>query len=440
VQDAERVNGIDFSGQKSLGSCPKCGGSVFEHGPDFVCERSVTTLEDTQASCDFRQGQTILQQPISREQFGKLLDTGKTDFLMGFVSLRTKKSFQARLAWDVAADKIILDFPAQQDPVTPKPAKAAKADTPAKHKPSPAVTKLTSRFFSKHQSVSAEFLEGLFGLGITLADHDKVGTTSTDIGKVLNAVDQSTLNKFLEREDCPNWLGVWVAKHGDKEQQCAYLFRPSIEEEMQISNRIGSRPSEVKRLFWKSKTGVVLEALLAFDDETYLAWARDIGFDGEIKEPNLEPKDDHDYVPTPRGQIDEWIGRVLDPVTDALWKEHVPKEGACTVLQGEMARYIGRLENEYWRNGMINMGDGFFEGMVDKIKETVSSKNSFSPLVKKIVAIDASVVKAANYANLNMSFFQESDVELSLRRLKNVVSAWCLRHLELIPYVPTPLE
>lgn len=413
---------------------------MFEHGPDFVCERSVTTSGDAQASCDFKQGQTILQQPISLEQFGKLLDTGKTDLLMGFVSLRTKKSFQARLAWDAAAEKVIFEFPAQQEPIASKPGKVARADAPARHKQSLAVTKLASRFFAKRQSISAGFLEDLFGLGITLVDHEEVGTTSTDIGNVLNAVDQSTLHKFLEREDCPDWLGVWVAKHGSKEQQCAYLFRPNIEEDLPISDRIGSRPSEIKRLFWKSKSGVVLASLLAFDDETYLAWARDIGFDGEIKEPNLEPRDDHDYVPPPRGQIDEWINRVLDPVTDALWKEHVPKEGACTVLQGEMARYIGRLEKEYWRNGMMNMGEGFFEGMVDKIKETVSSKNSFSPLVKKIVAIDASVVKHANYANLNMTIFQESDVELSLRRLKNVVSAWCLRHPEPIPYVPNAMD
>ena len=440
MQDDEREKGIDFSGQKSLGSCPKCGGSVFEYGADFVCERSVTNLEDVQASCDFRQGQTILQQPISREQFGKLLDIGKTDLLVGFVSLRTKKSFRARLAWDVPADKIILELPAQQEPVVPKPAKVAKAAAPARHKPSPAVTKLASRFFSKHQTISAEFLEDLFGLGITLADHEKVGTISTDIGNVLNAVDQSTLHKFLERGDCPDWLGVWVAKHGGKEQQCAYLFRPNMEEDMQIADRIGSRPSEIKRLFLNSRAGVVVETLLAFDDETYLTWARDIGFDGEIKDPTLEPKDDHDYVSTTRGQIDEWIEEVLDPVTDALWKEHVPKEGACTVLQGEMARYIGRLANEYWRNGMMNMGDGYFEGMVDKIKETVSSKNSFSPLVKKVVAIDASVVKGAKYASLNMTLFQESDVELSLRRLKNVVSAWCLRHLEPIPYVPNALD
>ena len=29
---------VDFSGQESLGSCPKCGGRVFEHGSNYVCE------------------------------------------------------------------------------------------------------------------------------------------------------------------------------------------------------------------------------------------------------------------------------------------------------------------------------------------------------------------------------------------------------------------
>ena len=432
---------IDFSAQESLGACPKCGSSVFEHGKDFVCEKSVVTRDDAQASCDFRFGQTVLQQPISSEQFTKILVSGKSDLLKGFISLRTKKSFRARLVWNAPECKVIFEIPDQQKHVASKSVNAIKVGEPATQRSSDAMQGVARRFFAKHQTASAEFLEDLFKLDTALVGHHMAGKGFSEIGDALQTVEQSILHSFLERGDCPDWLGVWVAKHGRKEQQFAYLFRPNIEDGVQIADRIASRPLEIKRLFWNARAAIVVENLLTFDDETYLTWARDIGFDGEMKAPNLEPENDDDYVPTPRGQVDEWFENVLDPVIDALWKEHVPKEGACTVLQGEMARCIGRLEGEYWKNGMMNMGDGFYDNMVDKVKKTVLSRNSFSPLVKKVVAIDASIVKGANYAQLvNLTLFQESNVEISLGRLKKVVAAWCLKNREPIPYIPIPSD
>ncbi|MFN3570426.1 MAG: DNA topoisomerase III, partial [Polaromonas sp.] len=52
---------IDFSGQQSLGACPKCGAGVFEHGKNYVCEKSVPTNAQPTPSCDFKTGQVILQ-------------------------------------------------------------------------------------------------------------------------------------------------------------------------------------------------------------------------------------------------------------------------------------------------------------------------------------------------------------------------------------------
>jgi DNA topoisomerase III len=77
----------DFSGQEPLGSCPKCGARVFEHGVAYVCEKAV----GPQRTCDFRSGRLILQQPIEREQMKKLLETGRTDLLTGFVSKKNRK-------------------------------------------------------------------------------------------------------------------------------------------------------------------------------------------------------------------------------------------------------------------------------------------------------------------------------------------------------------
>lgn len=89
-EDAEPV---DFSQQESVGACPKCAGQVYGHGNSYVCEKSVGPTP----SCDFKTGMMVLQQTISQEQVRKLLATGKTDLLDGFVSNRTRRKFKAYL-------------------------------------------------------------------------------------------------------------------------------------------------------------------------------------------------------------------------------------------------------------------------------------------------------------------------------------------------------
>jgi DNA topoisomerase-3 len=118
---------IDFSAQESLGACPKCGGAVFEHGKSYVCEKSVPTMAQPTPSCDFKSGQVILQQPISREQMSKLLETGKTDLLDKFVSMRTRRGFKAMLAWDGEAGKVNFEFAPSKFPPRKTAAKTAVA-------------------------------------------------------------------------------------------------------------------------------------------------------------------------------------------------------------------------------------------------------------------------------------------------------------------------
>jgi DNA topoisomerase-3 len=157
---------VDFSAQETLGPCPKCGaatgnasgGSVFEHGKNYVCDHSVPTLAQPTPSCDFKSGQVILQQPIAREQMSKLLGTGKTDLLDKFVSMRTRRAFKAMLAWDAEAGKVNFEFAPSKFPPRKTAAKttgatktvAARAGTtgaaakkaPAKKATSKAATKV----------------------------------------------------------------------------------------------------------------------------------------------------------------------------------------------------------------------------------------------------------------------------------------------------------
>ncbi len=91
--DDENAEGVDFSGQTSLGPCPKCGSGVYEMGLAYVCEKTVAKPK----ACDFRSGRIILQQEILPEQMTKLLNEGKTDLLPGFISQRTRRPFKAFL-------------------------------------------------------------------------------------------------------------------------------------------------------------------------------------------------------------------------------------------------------------------------------------------------------------------------------------------------------
>ncbi len=110
----------DFSTQEPLGACPKCGARVFEHGVTYTCEKAVAAGR----TCDFRSGRMILQQPVEREQMKKLLATGRTDLLTGFVSKKGRR-FKAFLV-KTPDGKVGFEFQpraAKERPDEQKPAK-----------------------------------------------------------------------------------------------------------------------------------------------------------------------------------------------------------------------------------------------------------------------------------------------------------------------------
>ncbi len=125
-EDARKAEGdgepVDFSGQESLGHCPKCQGKVYEHGASYVCEHAV----GAHVTCDFKSGKIILQQPVAREQMGKLLATGKTDLLENFVSNKTRRKFKAFLAYDKKEGKVVFEFEPRAAKAPAKKAAAKK--------------------------------------------------------------------------------------------------------------------------------------------------------------------------------------------------------------------------------------------------------------------------------------------------------------------------
>jgi DNA topoisomerase-3 len=133
---------VDFSGQQALGDCPKCGGKVYEHGMNYVCEHTPAR------KCDFRSGKVILRQEIQREQMQKLLKDGRTDLLDAFVSNRNGRRFKAFLVRQPDG-KVGFEFApragkADADDGATKSAKSKKsAPATVAEKPAPAKKRAT---------------------------------------------------------------------------------------------------------------------------------------------------------------------------------------------------------------------------------------------------------------------------------------------------------
>ncbi|MBP6599246.1 MAG: topoisomerase C-terminal repeat-containing protein, partial [Giesbergeria sp.] len=119
---------VEFT-DASLGACPACGAAVHEHGSNYVCSKAVPTHGQPTPSCKFKTGKVILQQPVEREQVSKLLETGKTDLLDKFVSMRTRRAFKAHLAWDAEAGKVGFEFAPSKFPPRKTAATTAKTAT-----------------------------------------------------------------------------------------------------------------------------------------------------------------------------------------------------------------------------------------------------------------------------------------------------------------------
>jgi DNA topoisomerase-3 len=131
---------VEFA-DAALGPCPICGSEVHEHGSNYVCSKAVPTAAQPTPSCTFKSGKIILQQPVEREQMHKLLETGKTDLLDKFVSMRTRRAFKAHLAWDKEAGKVNFEFAPSKFP--PRPGAVAKAAAAKAAKPGAAAKKPT---------------------------------------------------------------------------------------------------------------------------------------------------------------------------------------------------------------------------------------------------------------------------------------------------------
>jgi hypothetical protein len=98
---------------------------------------------------------------------------------------------------------------------------------------------------------------------------------------------------------------------------------------------------------------------------------------------------------------------------------------------------------------MMNWGDGggYYENFTKLIHDTLKAESSFSKLVKKIIDADIAEIKRSGQegkaiasgkkpreAAIGGKFLLQSDVERSHQRLGALITLWCKRHPDLVPY------
>lgn len=116
----ESVANVEQPIGEPLGKCPKCGGNVFENSRSYYCEKV------NEKTCDFKTSKIILQQPISREQMVKLLETGKTDYFEKFISKKRRRKFKARLV--LKNGNVEFEFEENSEKKTESKKKQAKSE------------------------------------------------------------------------------------------------------------------------------------------------------------------------------------------------------------------------------------------------------------------------------------------------------------------------
>ena len=238
--------------------------------------------------------------------------------------------------------------------------------------------------------------------------------------------------KALKQKNLPDLVIDWLINNAKAEYQAIFLFGTQ-------------RQSDIIAKFRKSKHPAILAHLLQEDDETYLAWARDLGFE----RPANDTEDGENDL---RSELDDWVENLWEE-NQVLWERLVPKSGSATSLQGELVRALGRIENEYFKNGMMNWGDGYYEQLLKLLHATLKAEKSFTRLVRKILDADIAEVKKSGETGRAIAsgkkerspafggnILVEGDVEKSHHRIGALITLWCQRHLEPVPYLTPQLS
>jgi hypothetical protein len=122
-----------------------------------------------------------------------------------------------------------------------------------------------------------------------------------------------------------------------------------------------------------------------------------------------------------------------------LWQDLVPLSGEAETLQGELVRSVGRLEDEFSRNGNVNWeAGGYHCEFVEFLKRHLADLDTFgAPLSARLRDAAELVRKAAEDITIEKDGDDEiivtkHDPAEALEFLIEMTVEWCEKH-------PTPI-
>lgn len=302
------------------------------------------------------------------------------------------------------------------------------------HRLSESADKKTVALVASHPDIPTDLLEKL-GSEHPLAMF-KNSTFLVHLGK-----DKRYLNKFsgekfanaFKAKSLPDSIIDWLVSQGKISYQVNFLIRSR-----------DKRPMELVRRFYATKYPQVIGLILESNYETYLDWAKDLGFPGVLDASKPEE--------TKRG-ISKWIKTLANQQFE-MYKRLVPDSGPVSSFKGELVRAIGRIEGEWARNGMMDWGgrSGYYAKLVKTIETSLCAEKSFSTLVKAVVKADIQEIKRAasngrilepnrrKYLHqFDGEYLFESGTNKSFLRLNAMVTLCCQKNTEneVIPGTPS---
>jgi hypothetical protein len=115
-----------------------------------------------------------------------------------------------------------------------------------------------------------------------------------------------------------------------------------------------------------------------------------------------------------------------------LWKTLVPVGGEAETLQGEILRSVGRLEDEYNRNGNINWEPGDYHcEFVEFLKRHLADRNTFDQTTVQQIRDAAEKVRlaaedlATKYEDGQEIQVQKHSADAALKFLMERAVEWC---------------
>ena len=120
-----------------------------------------------------------------------------------------------------------------------------------------------------------------------------------------------------------------------------------------------------------------------------------------------------------------------------LWKQLVPVGGEAETLQGEIIRSVGRLEDEYNRNGNVNWEPGGYHcEFVEFLKRHLADPATFAPSIVEEIKQAADQVRGAA-EDLDTEMFEGEEIGVqkhsadeALKTLMIRAVEWCEKHPE----------